>query len=341
MVSSLRVAVINPPFPSPTQPGRWITVPPEGYGGIQWVVAHLLDGLLALGHEVCLLGAPDSRSFHPRLTVIPAATQAEIRAWVGRASVDIVHDHTNGIVGPGDTKPGVAYLSTHHLTGQPKYPATCVYLSSAQKGNADATERAPVIRIPVNVSRYEIAKRKDEFLLFLGRVSAHKGALEAAAFARAAGLPMVVAGPSWEPAYRAQVEDMGGTSVRFLGEVGGSQRLDLLARARAVLVLSQPKASPWGGTWCEPGATVVSEAAASGTPVIATSNGCLPEIVPHVGHLVPFGTAFDPAAARELLKVAPEPTALRSKADALWGHVRIASEYLDVYQAVISGACWQ
>jgi len=339
--STLRVAVINPPFPSPTRPGQWITVPPEGYGGVQWVAANLLDGLLALGHEVFLLGAPASRSFHPRLTVIPAATQAEIKEWVGRAYVDIVHDHTNGIVGPEDTRSGVAYLSTHHLTGQPRYPGNCVYLSAAQRRNAGATDRAPVIRIPVNVSRYEIARRKGDFLLFLGRVSAHKGALEAAAFARAAGLPVVIAGPSWEPEYRAQVEATGGASVKFLGEIGGRQRLDLLARARAVLVLSQPKAGPWGGTWCEPGATVVSEAAASGTPVIATFNGCLPEIVPQVGHLVPFGTAFDPAAARELLKAGPEPAVLRSAAGAQWGHVRIASQYLDLYQAVISGACWQ
>jgi hypothetical protein len=91
---------------------------------VQWVAANLLDGLLALGHEVSLLGAPDSRSFHPRLTVIPAATQAEIKEWVGRAYVDIVHDHTNGIVGPEETRSGVAYLSTHHLTGQPRYPVT-------------------------------------------------------------------------------------------------------------------------------------------------------------------------------------------------------------------------
>jgi glycosyltransferase involved in cell wall biosynthesis len=252
-----------------------------------------------------------------------------------------VHDHTNGIVGPGDTNSGVAYLSTHHLTGQPRYPGNCVYLSAAHRRNAGASERAAVIPIPVNVSRYEVAQDKGDFLLFLGRVSAHKGTLEAAAFARASGLPLLIAGPSWVPEYRAQVEATGGASVKFLGEVSGRQRLDLLARARAVLVLSQPKAGPWGGTWCEPGATVVSEAAASGTPVIAIFNGCLPEIVPHVGHLVPFGTTFDPADARELLKAGPEQTVLRSEADIRWGHVRIASQYQDLYHAVISGACWQ
>lgn len=341
MSSSLRIVVINPPFPSPTRPGRWITVPPEGYGGIQWVVAHLLDGLLALGHEVCLLGAPDTRSFHPCLSIIPAATQADIREWVGRASVDVVHDHTNGITGPEDIKPGVAYLSTHHLTGQPKHPDNCVYLSAAQREDAGATKVAPVVRIPVNVSRYEVAETKSDFLLFLGRVSAHKGVLEAAAFARAAGLPVVVAGPSWEPAYREQVEAAGGASVRFLGEVGGRQRLELLAKATAVLALSQPKEGPWGGTWCEPGATVVSEAAASGTPVIATPNGCLAEIVPPVGHLVPLGTDFDPATVRELLKSARPPTMLRSEADARWGHLKIASEYEELYRSVISGVRWQ
>lgn len=39
--------------------------------GIQWMVANLIDGLLELGHELFLLGAPDSKLKHPRLCVVP------------------------------------------------------------------------------------------------------------------------------------------------------------------------------------------------------------------------------------------------------------------------------
>ena len=60
-----------------------------------------------------------------------------------------------------------------------------------------------------------------------------------------------------------------------------------------------------------------------------------------MGHLVGYGTAFDPAATRELMKAAPEPVALRSQAEAQWGHVRIAAEYVEAYRAAISGARWR
>src|SRR3954453_338033 len=97
----IRVAVVNVPIAAPwLGEGVWITVPPQGYGGIQWVVAHLVEGLLDLGHHVFLLGAPGSNS-RTRLEVIDeAGTPSEIRQWlaVNTNSFDLVHDHSNGEV---------------------------------------------------------------------------------------------------------------------------------------------------------------------------------------------------------------------------------------------------
>ena len=45
----MRIAVIAPP---------WYSVPPSGYGGIEWVVALLADGLTERGHEVTLFAPP-------------------------------------------------------------------------------------------------------------------------------------------------------------------------------------------------------------------------------------------------------------------------------------------
>jgi hypothetical protein len=54
----VRIALINTPFETPwLGPGHWITVPPQGAGGI---LANLIDGLTELGHEIYLLGAPGS-----------------------------------------------------------------------------------------------------------------------------------------------------------------------------------------------------------------------------------------------------------------------------------------
>jgi hypothetical protein len=48
-------------------PGRrtapaWYCVPPSGYGGIEWVVALLADGLTDRGHEVTLFAPPGSET---------------------------------------------------------------------------------------------------------------------------------------------------------------------------------------------------------------------------------------------------------------------------------------
>src|SRR5262249_50007701 len=41
----LRIAVLSP---------VWFPVPPTGYGGIEWIVSLLADGLVAAGHETTL-----------------------------------------------------------------------------------------------------------------------------------------------------------------------------------------------------------------------------------------------------------------------------------------------
>lgn len=334
----MRIAMVNVPLRLPADERRWITVPPQGYGGIQWVVAHLTAGLLELGHEVFLLGAPGSPDGHPGLTVLPVAEPREMRSWLRGAPVDLIHDHSDGKVGPVT---GRGFVSTHHLTTRPVHRAGCVYLSRAQRAHCGG-DTAPVLPIPVDPKRYEAGATapKGDFLLFLGRVSPHKGALEAAAFARAAGSRLVLAGPSWDREYLDLIMSGYGDVVDPVGEVGGQARSRLLAAARAVLVLSQPTQGPWGGTWCEPGATVVSEAAASGTPVVATANGCLPEIVPPVGAIVDYGTRFDPHEARKVLARLPSADAVRAAAAERWGHVGIAERYARIYREVLAGASW-
>lgn len=335
----MRIAVATLALRLPTDPTRWITVPPQGYSGVHWVVANLIDGLLSRGHEVVLLGAPGTCEWHPSLSVVDIATDAEIYEWLDTAEVDLLHDHSCGQLDPARIAAKVPYVSTHHMTGDGRSPDRCIYLSLAQRTAAGRTG-APVIRIPVNAKRYHFRQAKDDYLLFLGRISAFKGALEAASFAQAAGLRLVLAGPSWESEYRAEIRDAFGATAEFVGEVGGARRLELIAGATAVLALSQSVMGPWGALWCEPGSTVVSEAAVSGTPVIGTANGCLAEIVPEVGVLVPEGKSFTRADAHRALSSLPSPETVRDKAIALWGHEVIAAQHEMVYAGVISGESW-
>lgn len=338
----MKVAVINVPIRAEVSGvSTWITVPPQGYGGIQWVVAQLNDALLALGHEVFLLGAPGSVSTDPRLTVVEVAEAGEMRRWLEGAEVDIVHDHSNDVVGLRELSPPRPFISTHHLTGTPRTPFNVVYLSRAQARQAGAGPEAPVVRIPVNPARYIFSAVKQDYLLFIGRLSPWKGALEAAAFAEAAGVPLVAAGPSWEPEYYDEIAGRHGEWVKFVGETSGRERLELLAGARALLAMSQPVLGIWGDRWVEPGATVVSEAAVSGTPVISTDNGCLAEITPLVGRVLPAGEAPTPERARAVLDSLPSADAVRETAVREWGHLKIGREYEALYRDVIGGRQWR
>jgi glycosyltransferase involved in cell wall biosynthesis len=49
----MRIAVLAP---------AWFAVPPRGYGGIEWVVSLLADGLVEAGHDVTLYASGESRT---------------------------------------------------------------------------------------------------------------------------------------------------------------------------------------------------------------------------------------------------------------------------------------
>src|SRR5256885_12634785 len=40
----------------------WFAVPPSGYGGIEWIVSLLADGLVDAGHDVTLFASGDSHT---------------------------------------------------------------------------------------------------------------------------------------------------------------------------------------------------------------------------------------------------------------------------------------
>src|SRR3954451_1509384 len=75
---SMRIAVLSPP---------WFPVPPTGYGGIEWVVSLLADGLADAGHEVTLFASGDSRTKAELAFVYETAPSASI----GLAQVEIHH----------------------------------------------------------------------------------------------------------------------------------------------------------------------------------------------------------------------------------------------------------
>lgn len=115
---------------------------------------------------------------------------------------------------------------------------------------------------------FTFSMRKEDYLLFLGRVGTGKGVHIAIQVAEAAGMRLVVAGPGEIDPSMARTSRPLAEYVTQVGVVDGGQRRELLAKARAVLCPS---------TFCEPFNGVHVEAMLSGTPVISTDWGAFTE----------------------------------------------------------------
>src|SRR5438034_9130681 len=78
MMNPMRIAILSP---------VWFAVPPSGYGGIEWIVSLLADGLAAGGHDVTLFASGDSHTKAHLSSVFEHAPSAQI----GKSLPDLRH----------------------------------------------------------------------------------------------------------------------------------------------------------------------------------------------------------------------------------------------------------
>lgn len=284
----LRIAMIVPP---------WYRLPPKGYGGIEAVCADLVDTLVDRGHDVTVIGAGNNgtraRFLHtypapqgarlgePLPEVLHAAAAGEL---LEHLDVDVVHDHS--LAGPLLARGrGVPTVVTVHgpVTGEPgDYyrqlgdSVQLVAISNAQRRTAPNLNWTATVHNAARVDDFPFRANKEDWVLFLGRCTPDKGAHLAIDAARHAGRSIKLAAKCSEPAeqayFDAEIRPRLGPGVEWLGEVGGDQKKDLLARARCLL---------FPICWDEPFGMVMIEAMACGTPVVALRRGSVFEVVSH------------------------------------------------------------
>jgi glycosyltransferase involved in cell wall biosynthesis len=309
----LRVAMLAPP---------WISVPPPGYGGVESVVSVLTDALVRRGHAVTLFCAPGSVSSARVVTLLEQSHPEEIERslyevdHVARAfreidlaaydvRFDVVHDHcgftalamADRLATPlVHTLHGQFTASTAAFYARHGHKAALVGISRAQLESGPAgLEAVCAIPNPIDVRAWPLREHKEDYLLWVGRMTAEKGPHRAIAAARAAGVPLVLAGviqPGQQAFFDREIAPhVDGDRVRFLGEIGGSLKCSVFAGARALLMPIR---------WEEPFGMVMVEALACGTPVIAFPEGAARELVldGQTGFLVDDEQAMGAAVAR-------------------------------------------
>jgi glycosyltransferase involved in cell wall biosynthesis len=183
-----------------------------------------------------------------------------------------------------------------------------------------------VVYNPIDCSEWPFRAEKEDFLLWIGRMSPDKGPQRAIAAAREAGAPVVLAGPvqpGQEAFYAQEVEPhLGIDGAEYVGEADAERKRDLYQRARALLMPIR---------WAEPFGLVMVEALACGTPVIAFPEGSAPEIVEH--GVTGFVVEDEHAMARAVARLGEiDPEACRESCERRFGVPAVVRGYEDVYR---------
>jgi glycosyltransferase involved in cell wall biosynthesis len=343
-VAGLKVAVLAPP---------WFAVPPTGYGGIEWVVSLLADGLVDAGHDVTLFASGDSHTKARLAAVFPQAPSRQIGRtfWELRHALscyehadefDIINDHTgmlgaalgatvstpvmHTVHGPLDGEPGELYEQISHVAPQ----VGLISISMNQRKPKPHLNWIANCPNALDLSVYPVMPHRGDYLLFLGRMSPDKGAHRAVAVARETGLPLKLAGKMQEPKEREYfhelVEPHLVDGIEYMGEVTHGEKVELLQNARATLFPIE---------WEEPFGLVMIESMACGTPVIATRWGAVPEVIEDgrsgiiVDHYREMPAALE--RADEL-----EPLELRRYVVEEFSPERMVRDYVAAYELAIS-----
>jgi glycosyltransferase involved in cell wall biosynthesis len=332
----------------------WFPVPPTGYGGIEWVVSLLADGLADAGHDVTLFASGDSRTRAELSSVFDTAptewigqTYWELRhvaaALLRADDFDVLNDHT-GMLGLalGGAVRDVPFVHTVHgtLEGEPGLLMEKVVRLAPRVSliSISLNQRRPQPQLPwlancpnaIDLSLYPLREERGDYLLFLGRMCPEKGCHRAIAVAQQVGLPLRIAGKRNEPAehdyFDRHVVPHLGPRVEYLGEVGHEEKVELLAGARATLFPIE---------WEEPFGLVPVESMACGTPVIATRRGAVPEVVEDgVGGIIVDETRDMPAALEAAERL--DATKIRASVEQRFAPERMVDDYVAAYEAAIA-----
>src|SRR6185436_2655042 len=196
-------------------------VPVPLYGGSERVVHWQAKAQAALGHRVTLLARPGSSCPGAELIEVPPGARPEVHLPRG---VDVANLHGIG---------GLAADLPHVITTQGNAPVELEYSPRKVYVSRNHAERAggrAFVYNGVDPDEFIYRERKDDYVLFLSKVSRKVKAVDVALrLARRMGFRLVVAGGN-----RFDLRKTGGlwdslrARVEFVGEVGGKRKAELL-----------------------------------------------------------------------------------------------------------------
>jgi glycosyltransferase involved in cell wall biosynthesis len=264
---------------------------------------------------------------------------------------DLIHDHTDyaprsgfpiPVVrtahGPATSAAVATYRAMsrhgdHFIAISARQRSLFEQAAAARYGSGDQIRFAGVIFNPIDVTAapFYPAEQKQGYAAFLGRCHWEKSPDGAIRVAQGAGVPLMMAlrvtteeQTYFEAVVRPLVLSIK-NRAKFVGEVSGEEKDDLIGHASVVLF-----PSPWE----EPFGLVIMEAAARGTPVIALARGSASELIRDGVTGILCADEEEMIAAMRTA-MALDPAACRAHAAALCDRPVIAQQHLALFERIL------
>jgi glycosyltransferase involved in cell wall biosynthesis len=326
-----------------------LPVPPLGYGGAERNAALICEELVRRGHRVRLLASKGSKNYDalwphraPGSSFASRAYRKILFQGMSLSAVldaDIVHN-----IGRID------YLWALFRT---KLPIVITLQNDLVKEEllwlADLRKRLALVSPSDSYRRHLPPKRwwtiynavdsrripfqakpAGGYLAFLGRMTFNKGVHLAIQVAKAAKLPLKIAGNISKETgapefFEREVRPQLGGDIEWVGEINDEQKPEFLGNARALLFPIQ---------WEEPFGMVVAESMAAGTPVLAMRRGAMPEVIEHGVNGMLCDTVDEMVAAVARIDDL-DRAACRRTCEQRFSPSAIVDRYLEVYGALM------
>jgi glycosyltransferase involved in cell wall biosynthesis len=334
------------------------SVPPKKYGGTELIIANVIKGMATKGHDVYLFGTGDSKTEATLVPFLPKTIRdsypfEELPDWrlfymyrymsqvikkINEIKPDIVHNHMSWnflefadfidcpvittLHGPLTNRAEITSLTDHKK-------CSFVSISMNQRKAIPELNWVKNIYNGIEIDKFEVGKKEGrDYFLFLGRISPEKGVAELCKMIKSTEHKLKIAAkldPFDKAYYDTEIAPLvDGDQIEYVGEVDHEGKKELLKNSKGLLM--------WLN-WEEPFGLVVIEAFASGTPVIVSARGSMPELLQNgkngflVNSLDEMKNALD--RVHEI-----DTEYCRSYCEQRFSYQRMSDEYLSLFEDI-------